>query len=190
MKNAKISLTIAFLAAPALAQTNGTFVLTSSNNVSPSLPITTISIWAAWDDPSGELIFGAGNYDLTAGDGVFSNPVNVLNGPGSSAGMANGNVITGGVNRQILYPFPTPVFNPILLARYDWTTADFTARAVDLLTSNTNFFVLGDWRTLRFIELFPIRFTPGSGVINVVPAPAVWVVLALPLVTATRRRRC
>ncbi len=37
----------------ALAQTNGTFLLTSSNTVSPSSPTTTIEIWAAGTRVSG-----------------------------------------------------------------------------------------------------------------------------------------
>ncbi|MCH7792685.1 MAG: hypothetical protein IID31_10450 [Planctomycetes bacterium] len=186
-----MAVTTALLAGRALAQTNGTYLLTSSNTVSPSSPTTTIAIWAAWDDPSRELIFGGGNYDLTAGDGVFSNPVNVLQGPGSSTGVINGNVITGGANGQILLPFPPwfPPANPILLATYDWTTTNFMARTVDLRTNNTSIFLLGDWRTVRVIELYPHEFTHGSGVINVIPVPAAWVVLALPLVAATRRRR-
>ena len=39
------------------------------------------------------------------------------------------------------------------------------------------------------IDLYPQEFTAGSGVINVVPAPAAWLALALPLAAATRRRR-
>ena len=195
MKNAKISLTIAFLAAPALAQTNGTFVLTSSNTVSPTTPTTTIEIWATWIDPTTQFMFAASDYDLTARDGVFSNPINVLNGPRSSTGIIAGNVISGAINRQLTFCgfAGCPDDNPILLATYDWTTADFTPRVVDLRTSNTSTFLIATelFRPNFFIiELFPNEFTPGSGVINVVPAPAALLVLALPLVAATRRRRC
>ena len=191
MSMIKYSAAAVLLSVPALAQTNGTYLLTSSNTVSPSSPITTIAIWTAWADPGGELQFVLGDYDLTASEGIFSNPVNGLRGPGSSTGLIAGNTISGATNGQVLFPFP-PKFgidNPILLATYDWTTSNFTARTVDLHTSNTSTFILGDWRTGGFIELFPHEFTPGSGVINVIPAPAAWVVLALPLVAAARRRR-
>ncbi len=196
MKRAKLSsLAILFaFAVPALAQTDGRYLLLSSNTVSPSSPITTISIWATWVDPGILFVFGAGDYDLTASDGQFSNPVNVLRGPGSSTGVIAGNVISGAVNGQLNIPSlpPTPAINPILLATYDWTTTDFTPRTVNLHTSNTNVFTVSFLRypnPTLYVELYPHEFTPGSGVINVVPAPPVWFALALPLV-ARRRRRC
>ena len=188
----RYSAAIVLLSVPALAQTNGTYLLRSSNPVSPSSPTTRIEFWATWTDPGGELQFALGNYDLTASEGVFSNPVNVALGPGSSTGVIAGNTISGATNGQIIPPFPPKfgIVNPVLLATYDWTTSDFTARTVDFHTSNTSTFMLGDWRTGGFTELYPHEFTPGSGVINVVPAPTAWVVLALPLVAAARRRRC
>ncbi|MCH8271022.1 MAG: hypothetical protein IH985_07415 [Planctomycetes bacterium] len=179
---------------PALAQTDGSYLLTSTNTVSPSSPTTTIGIWATWTDPPRfKYIFGAGNYDLTAGDGVFSNPVNILLGPASSTGVIAGNVISGAANGQLHMP---PIFigsrdNPILLATYDWTTSNFTSRTVSLHTSNTTNFLILEWEIPNPgpTQLFPHSFTPGSGVINVVPAPAAWIVLPLPLVAAARRRR-
>ncbi len=190
MKNAKISLLIAFLAAPALAQTNGTYLLTSSNTVSPGSPTTTIAIWAAWDDPGTLFHFGGAGYDLTAGEGEFSNAVNVLSGPGSRTGVIAGNVITGAVNGQFfLGGPPNPnANNPILVATYDWTTADFRPRAIDLFTSNTQHFIVVSTQTLHQVNLFPQEFMAGSGVINVVPAPVVWLAIALPLVAGRRRR--
>ena len=195
MRRAKVSSLAVFLAAPALAQTGGTYLLTSTNTVSPGSPTTTISIWGAWDDPAPQFLFGAGDYDLTASDGQFSNPVNVLNGPSSSTGVIAGNVISGAANGRLYIPGLTckwvgcPLGEPELLATYDWTTTDFTPRAVDLHTSNTSIFIVFDPHAGNFVRLYPHEFTPGSGVINVVPAPAAWMVLALPLVAATRRRR-
>ena len=188
------AMTTALLAGGALAQTNGTFLLTSSNTVSPNSPTTRIGIWAAWDDPTKQYMFGGGNYDLTAGDGEFSNPIDIMLGPNSSTGVINGNVITGGVNGQIwIIPgcgfFGCPTNSPSLIALYDWTTTDFTPRTVGLFTSNTSLFtMINGWSGQR-IELFPNEFTPGLGGITVVPAPAAWFVLALPLAAATRRRR-
>ena len=192
MKNERVFTALLLLASPALAQTSGTYLLTSSNTVSPSSPTTTIGIWAAWVDPGAQFVFAAANYDLTAGDGVFSNPVIVLYGPGSSTGVIAGNVIWGAVIGQLVGPpfFPMNWDNPILLATYDWTTTGFTPRAVDLHTSNTNLFLVFNPFSQAHVDLYPHEFSHGSGVINVVPAPAVWVVLALPLVAASRRRRC
>ena len=198
MRRTKLSLLMVLVAVPALAQSDGTYLLVSTNAVTPTTPTTTIEVWATWTDPPRfEYIFGAGNYDLTASEGVFSNPVNVLNGPGSSTGVIAGSVISGAANGQLHIPplgFIGSRDNPILLATYDWTTSNFTPRTVSLHTSNTHMFDIVEWdgpilhRT--YLNLFPGAFTPGSGVINVVPAPAAWVVLALPLVAATRRRRC
>lgn len=190
MKNPSVPLLVACLAVPALAQTNGTFVLTSSNTVSPSSPITTVGIWATLLDPGAQFVFWGADYDLTAGDGAFSNPVNMLIGPGSSTGVIAGNVISGAINGQFHLPptFPGLLDNPILLAAYDWTTTDFTPRAVDLHTSNTNIFLVFSPVTGEIVALFPDEFKPGSGVINIVPAPAAWFALALPLVAGRRRR--
>ena len=197
MRRTRLSLLMVLVAVPALAQTDGTYLLTSTNTVSPRSPTTTIGIWATWTDPRVEYIFGAGDFDLTAGGGVFSNPVNVLNGSGSTTGVIAGNVIFGAFLGQLHIP-PLGIIgsrdNPILLATYDWTTSNFTRRSVSLDTNNTTAFVVQTWDTSfgnsNTRNLFPGSFTPGSGVIDVVPAPAAWFVLALPLVVGTRRRRC
>ena len=186
----KYSVATILISVPALAQTNGTYLLTSTNTVSPSSPTTTVSIWATWDGPFGEHGIGVGDYDLTAGDGLFSNAVNVLRVPGSTTGIITGNVITGAVNGQIFFPgFTVGTDNPILIATYDWTATDFTPRTVPLDTNNTIGFSLIVINTGGTVQLYPDEFTPGSGVISVVPAPAAWFALALPLF-ARRRRPC
>ena len=192
MRRTKLSLLMVFFAVPALAQTDGTYLLLSSDTVTPTTPTTTIEVWATWRDPGVQYIyiFGAADYDLTAGEGVFSNPVNVLRG---TPGVIAGNVISGADIFQVHLPaigLYGSRDNPILLATYDWTTTDFTPRAVSLDTSNTTSFLLIDlFFGAGTTQLFPWWFTPGSGVINVIPAPTAWVVLALPLAAATRRRR-
>ena len=194
MRRTMTCLLAVLFSVPALAQPDGTYLLVSTNTVSPTTPTTTIGIWATWTDPRVEWVFGSGDFDLTAGDGVFSNPVNVLNAHGSTTGVITGNVISGALLGQFHIPAIGLIGsrdNPILLATYDWTTTDFTPRTVSLDTSNTTRFMIIEWVVPNPgpWNLFPGGFSPGSGVINVVPAPAAWVVLALPLVAATRRRR-
>ena len=170
MRRTRLSSLAILCAVPALAQTNATYLLTSSNTVSPTTPTTTIEIWASWIYAGfTQYTFALGDYDLTANDGQFSNPVNVLNGPSSSTGVIAGNVISGASNGQFIIPVnPTlPPRNPILMATYDWTTADFTPRQVDLHTSQTTRFVVYNPVPLTIIEMYPQAFTPGSGVIIV-----------------------
>ena len=188
----------AFFAGGTLAQTNGTYLLKSTYTVSPATPTTTIEVWATWDDPAGTFAFGGTDYDLTAGDGVFSNPVNVLfpSGGLGTPGVTAGNRVTGAALGQ-LFLFPPGLFqlhkddNPILMATYDWTATDFTPRVVGLVSSNTTFFtVVNPWLiSPNSTQLYPHEFTPGSGVINVIPAPAVWPIVAVALATGARRRR-
>jgi len=172
MRRIRLSSLAILCAVPALAQTNATYLLTSSNTVSPSSPTTTIEIWAAWVDPGAPFVFFGANYDLTAEDGQFSIAVNVINGPSSSTGVITGNVISGAANGQFVL-IPPPAHpphsndNPILLATYDWTTTNFTPRAVDLHTSNTSAFFVIDPNTGNSIDLYRSEFTPGSGVIIV-----------------------
>jgi hypothetical protein len=192
----RLALTI-LLAASATthAQTNGTFLLVSSNTVSPSTPTTTIEIWATWVDPSARFLFGGTNYDIEAGDGVFTGGTLALgSSPPNSIGAISGRKVTGAAIGQFLLvcdPFGCPNENPILLATYDWTTTDFTPRTVALESLNTNNFVVGTPvipGPQILVQMYPSEFTPGSGVITVVPAPAGWLVLALPLVGMRRRR--
>jgi hypothetical protein len=174
------------------AQTNATYKLVSTNAVGPGVSSTTIEIWVTWTDPPGaDLQFIQGDYDLAASDGRFVNPVNVAGGPGSSTGIIAGGTISGANNGGALLPSPPnfPPFQPMLLATYDWATTDFTPRTVDLQTSNTTTFMLGNWPTGNFIELIPNNFTPGSGTITVVPAPTTWLVFTLPLIASRRRQR-
>ena len=106
--------------------------------------------------------------------------------------MANGNTITGGINGELFIPFCDPFAcrqeTFVLLALYTWTATDFTPRMVSLNTSNTTHFILFDRGSGGVIELYPDEFTPGSGFINVVPAPAAWLIAGLIFVSGTRRR--
>jgi hypothetical protein len=183
---------IAALATAAAAQTNATFVITSSNFIHPGTPATTIEVWAAWDDPQGTYLFGGADYDLIAGDGVFFNPINILNGPSSSVGAVAGNSIVGAINGQLHIP-PLGMFgatdNPILLATYEWTTSDFTQRVVNLATENTSNFVVAERRTGLTTRIFPSGFSPGYGQIHTIPSPSAMAVFAWAGVIALRRKR-
>ncbi|MCH7792085.1 MAG: hypothetical protein IID31_07390, partial [Planctomycetes bacterium] len=66
MRRTMTCLLAVIFSVPALAQTGGTYLLTSTNTVSPGSSTTTIGIWATWTDPRVEWVFGAGDYDLTA----------------------------------------------------------------------------------------------------------------------------
>ena len=141
-------------------------------------------------------MFGATDYDLIAGAGEFvSGTLKLGVSPPNSLGVLSGRTVTGAQIGRIIFPcdpFACPLVNPILLATYDWTTTDFTPRSVDLETTNTSKFLVVNQLNPGspiIVELFPNEFTPGSGVINVVPAPAALLTLALPLVAARRRRR-
>ncbi|MCH7962165.1 MAG: hypothetical protein IIC49_07495, partial [Planctomycetes bacterium] len=76
----------------------------------------------------------------------------------------------------------------------EWTTIDFTPRTVSLDTRNTTTFEIGTngghALTLNLLELYPQGFTPGTGVIQVVPSPAIATpLLVLGAVMLRRRRR-
>ncbi len=180
------------LATVASAQSGGTYMITSSNVVDKNTPSTTIEIWAIWTGP--DYLFLGGTFDLTAGDGTFGNENNIIMGPGTTAGVAAGNVVTGAVLGQIHIPSLGPLFegdpaNPLLLGSYSWTTTDFTARTVPVDTSNTVNFLLGLIETGATLQLFPGEFTAGSGSIEVIPAPSALALLGLGGLVAARRRR-
>lgn len=180
------------IASTAAGQSNATFRLTSSNIVTPQQPTTTIEIWAQWGDIAAAFVFGGADYALTASEGAFGNATNILNGPGSSVGVVQGSTITGASNGQIHLP-PLGIFgspdNPILLASYEWTTTDFQIRYVTLQTSNTNNFLVAAAVTGATTQLFPQSFTPGSGLLVVIPSASTVSLLALGGVVVARRRR-
>ena len=170
------------------AQSRATYLITVSNFVSPSQPSTTIEIWATWT--GADFFFAGGNYDLTASDSTFSNPTNILNGPGSSAGVALGNTVTGATNGQLNLPGVSSNDNPILLASYTWTTSDFTSRTVFFDSSNTSNFSVFNNITGEEMQLFPNSFQPGSGSLLITPpSPATLTPLVLGGLVSSRRKR-
>ena len=196
MRRSTLSSLAVLCAVPALAQTNGTYLIQVSGTVSPASPTVSVEIWSAWDQPApGDYSLYGGDLDLVASEGAWSNPSFLItpNSGGWSAGVASGSVISGVlVGQMVCGPIGcvTPnTSNPYPFISAEWTTTDFTPRSVQLFSEGTMNFVLGHSTLHALFHLYPGNFTPGSGVINVVPAPAAWLVLALPLAAAPRRRR-
>jgi hypothetical protein len=183
------------LASVATAQQGG-WLVTSSNTVSPLQPTTTIEVWAWYDNPQNGLAFALGDFDFVAGDGLFSNeqvylPVFGAGNPGSTPGTVNGSTVEGVLVGQLfgmLGWFPNQD-NPIRVWSADWTTTNFAGRAVNLDTSATTQFVLGDISTGATTQLYPQGFSPGTGIIQVVPTPASAVPMVVVGALILRRRR-
>lgn len=176
--------------------TNGRIEFTVSNVVTSATPTATVSVWAVWDDPAMAWVFGVTNFDLTAGDGTFSNGFNAHTGFGSTLGSTAGNLITGAVLGQFHLPPVGQIGsqdNPFLLATWDWTTTDFTIRTVGLATSNVANFKVAEWGPPPLggaeFQMFPQAFTHGAGQIEVIPAPSALALLGLGGLVALRRRR-
>ena len=185
------------MAGDARAQTNGTYLITFDGQVTPQNPTMTVGIWATWEDPAREWVFGAGNFDLTAGDGLFSNLRNPLNT--GNVGTPVGNQIIGWVGGQFHLPsigFIGSRDNPLLILLAEWTTTDFTPRSVVFETSNTINFIVAEWGDPfgtppwggATKQLYPEQFTHGRSV-YVIPSPASSAVLCVFGLTAWRRRR-
>jgi len=195
MKKSIAILGVAGLAASAAAQSNGTYVIMSSNDVSPGTPETTISVYAAWDQGApGDFVLGAVNYDLVAAEGEFTGTNLVLGAnPPNNAGTPAGSRVNGAAIGQVHLPtlgLPGNPDNPILLAEYTWTTTNFSNRTVDLSTESTsNFSIVPGPGGVSMNLVTSGDFSPGSGVINVVPAPSALALLGLGGLVAARRRR-
>ena len=196
MRRTNLSSLAVLCAVPALAQTNGTYLIQVSGTVSPARPTVSVEIWAAWDQPApGDYYLYAGDLDLVASDGAWSNPSFLItpNSGGWSAGVASGSVISGVlVGQMVCGPVScgSPnVSNPYPLISAEWTTTDFTPRSVQLFSEGTMNFILGHSTLYALFQLYPGNFTPGSGVINVVPAPAAWPLGVLLFVSPGKRRR-
>ena len=186
------------MAEGATARSNAMYSITFDGQVTPQNPTMTVGLWATWEDPTREWVFGAGNFDLTAGDGMFFPPRNPLGGTGE-IGTAVGNQIIGGANGQLHIPvlgFIGSRDNPILIMLADWTTTDFTPRSVIFETSNTTSFIVAEWGDPfgtppwggATKQMYPHQFTHGRSV-YVIPAPSSLALVALGGLAAMRRRR-
>jgi len=176
------------------AQSNPAYVIEVSNPVSPTSPTTTLSVYAAWDQPApGDFVFGAGGYDLAADDGLFTGiePILGLCNNNAGCGQIRGNRIDGMVTGQLHIP-PLNIFgnpdNPIHLFNIEWTATNFTPRTVGVVTENTSHFNLVPGPGGKSINLASM-LTPGAASIVVTPAPGVFVVVGAGAVFAVSRRR-
>ena len=189
-------LAVCVLVSTAAAQQGGWLVETASP-VSPAQPTTTVEVWAWFEDPGLQLAFAWGDFDFIASDGLFSNAQVHLPTFGavppsrSTPGTVVGNTVNGVFVGQVwgFLSYWANTQNPILAWSADWTTTDFTPRHVSLETAATTTFMIGDRFTLEpLVQLYPQAFTPGTGVIRVVPSPASATLLVLGAVMLRRRR--
>lgn len=182
---------LAVSASVTLAQTNGTYLITFNGVVTPLHPTMTVGVWATWDDPQKTHLFGAGNYDLQAGDGEFvSGLLKVGLSPPNSIGIISGRSVIGAAIGQVFLPGIPPGYpdNPLLLATYEWTTTDFTPRTILFETSNTDRFFVFDPSTFSSSNLVPNFFFPGSTQ-YVIPVPSTIALITCGGLTAMCRRR-
>lgn len=179
--------------------TNATFIIESSNDVSPSSSSTTISVYAVWDQPVppgrwGSYTLIAANYDLVAEETAFTDASLASSPIRGTPGVLMGNRVNAAAVQQLHAP-ALGVWsnwdNPILLAQYTWTTTYFAQRTVDLTTENTSTFSVAPTYGGVSIDLVEQgRFAPGTGRIIVVPAvPTVALLGATTCLAMARRRR-
>jgi hypothetical protein len=178
------------LATSALGQTN-TFDIVVSNVVGPEQPSATVEVWAAFDPNAYAFCRAAFNVTADADPGAFSAPEGMLKGPGSKDGevVADGDSVLDIMDWQwACHPIYADTANPMLIWRATWSTADFSPRSIGLDTG-TLVYDLYPWGHCEG-ESFLDEFIEGSGLIQVVPAPASAALLLVgPLGTIALRRR-
>jgi hypothetical protein len=191
MRIARIgALGAACLSGPALAQFN-TFDIRVSNVISPGQPSATVEVWAVWDPDQYAVATVAFSLMGEADPGDFSDPERMLKMAGTEDGdvAPDGDSVLGIIARQL--HFDGGIFadtaNPILVWRATWSTLEFTPRSIDLASVTTKFdlYINDAGASDHFLD----EFIEGSGVIQVVPAPAPLAVLALLGPGAARRNR-
>jgi hypothetical protein len=185
----------------AIAQETGGWLIQTGGPVSPSNPVTTVEVWAWFDDPSGlRDAFAIGDLDMVAREGVFDNArVRIAAMRGSSTpGGDPGQALGPRVNDILVFQWwggaglLADTSNPILVWSAEWGTLDFAPRTINLFTENTSTFMIGTNSShvgMNTLELYPSGFQPGSGVIRVIPAPPASAPLAALIAVGLRRRR-
>jgi hypothetical protein len=169
------------------------FFFTVSNAVSPEQPSATVTMWAAFDPQW--YAFGLSHTEVWGppDPGGFSDPEALIYqkkycDPGDVA--LDGHSITGIRITQyhfLLGQLADP-HNPLELWSATWTTDDFSPREVPIWTQSSDFYVYtndgGHWE-----NFYGPDFSEGSGVIEVIPAPAAAAILAGAGLGNIRRRR-
>jgi hypothetical protein len=163
----------------------------SGGIVSPAHPTATVRILAGFTNA---YAFAGGDGDLLASDGQWLS-IRLLDvydppgppPPGTSPGTPVGSNIEQFIFAQIVFTvFVLPSgANPIPLWEGVWTTADFSARRVELETANTTRFSLYD----QTGKANPITPAHGMAQIDIVPAPGTLALYAAAALAAIRRRR-
>ena len=166
-------------------------------DVSAHNPEVTVRI-SAYFPPNYFALFYT-DFDLLSSDpnAVFSNIV--LPEPIGPPNLCNifepGTPTSGGVIGASLFQINVGCtanpMNPIPIWEATWSTTDFTARDVQLITANTTYFaVYTTVGTISGPDLIPLGlFQHGSAVIHVVPAPGACVLALGSVVCVSRRRR-
>ena len=185
------------LAAPAWGQTVGAF-FEVSNDLSPSQPTATVTLWIPVPDDLYALagvLFDA-HLDDPAGPGVGTAWSDPMRGPGLDASGTNpgtispdGLAVLGALPGQLHFP-PAGIIadptDPIAAWSATISTADFTRRDLTLTTDieRIQFYVSETRATAIDLIIGDARAT-----VAVVPAPGVGTALALGLGLAGARRR-
>lgn len=175
--------------ASATVQPN-TYDIQVSNPVSPSSPSATVEVWADWDSDL-FYAFAAAEWSLrgdTTGD--FSGPMSAFTDPGQNDGTPTGGDVTDIVTGQLQFPTGgifADTSDPIMIWSGTWSTTDFTARSVDLLTETLRYSLYLDDTGLSSDVTSTV--IEGTGQIQVIPAPASMALVGLGGLVALRRRR-
>jgi hypothetical protein len=153
----------------------------------------TVSIFASFDES--DYAFAGAEFGIVAGDpfGRFYDLEEQLHGPGASAGIADGPMVTGIVTGQLHSPddgFFADPGNPILVWTGKFTVVDdFSFRNIELETLTTMFDVYLDSDGTRASALDGFQEGLGDVMVCACPAPGVGLVLGALGFRAARRRR-
>lgn len=184
-------LALALLAAPATAVADGeTFYFQVSNDLSPEQPVTTVTVFAAFDPR--DRAFGLAEFDIVASEPNWFDLQALIDPivPGGSVHPGvptrTGERVEGAlVFQDWLFGEPDPS-NPIAIWQASFEVFDFSPREIDIWSEIERFEVItgfGGGPTPRH------TFVDGQGAIRVVPAPGGALAMAVVAAVSLRRRR-
>ncbi len=144
------------------------FFFTVSNEVSPSQPSTTVTVWAAFDPQWYAFHRSHTEVESDPDVGAFSDPV-VLLEFGEAGDVAPDGDRVWGIDFHQWEGFGglfADTGNPIAVWSTTWTTDDFTPRSVPILTTSVDFYVYvdidGTWQ-----NFYGPDFSEAQGFINI-----------------------